>query len=234
MEMLGAILEAYRKENYILLADLLEMQMVSFLCGVQELIISKEEVTFEEGQYQWNLQALSNQDKSLSQFLYEPMDQQILLKEGYRVEFTSCGLMTLAGQNGDAQYYFHTNGRIQAEAFNLARHWYKKEVKNYLLYGLGFGYHIQELLSLSSQSKITVYESDSNVILLACAFTKIKDIFESGRVKLVYDPKYQKLEKSIKKLSHEDAFYVHYPSFQNIRCDKGRKIMKNYVSWSKI
>lgn len=44
IEMLSAVLESLKKEDYILLADLLEMQMVSFLCGVQELIISKEDV----------------------------------------------------------------------------------------------------------------------------------------------------------------------------------------------
>lgn len=92
----------------------------------------------------------------LDKLTSEPNDPQALLKEGYRVEFTSCGLMALAAQNGDASYYFHTNGRIAAEAFMHARHWYGKEVKQYFIYGLGFGYHINELLYLSEQTCVLV------------------------------------------------------------------------------
>lgn len=234
LEMLSSILEAYKKENYILLADLFEMQMVSFLCRIQELIISKEEINFEEEQYLGNLKALKDNGIGLDDLPFHTMDPQSLLKEGYRVEFTSCGLMTLAAENNNAQFYFHTNGRIQSESFILAKHWYKKEIKQYNLYGLGFAYHIKELLALSKQAEIIIYEADPNVILLACAFTKIKDIFETGRVKLIYDPKYMKLKEIIKNMSHEEVFYVHYPSFQNIRDDEGKRITKSFVSWSKI
>lgn len=233
LEMLSSILEAYKKENYVLLADLFEMQMVSFLCRIQELIISREEIIFEEDQYRDNLRVLKDNGIGLDELLIHSLDPQPLLKEGYRVEFTSCGLMTLVAENNGAQFYFHTNGRIHEEAFILARGWYKKEIKEYILYGLGFGYHIKELLSLSEQSDITVYESDLNVILLACAFTKIRDIFDSERVKLIYDPKHLKLKNRIKNLSQDEVFYVHYPSFQNIRSDMGRKLTENYVAWSK-
>lgn len=233
LEMLSDVLEAYKKENYVLLADLFEMQMVTFLCGIQELIIGKEEIGFDEKQYYNNLKALKDNCIGLDEIMINSIDPQPLLKEGYRVELTSCGLMTLAAENMGAQFYFHTNGRVQTEAFLLANEWYKKDIKEYILYGLGFGYHIKELLSLSDQAEITVYEGDLNVILLACAFTKIKDIFESNRVKLIYDPKYIKLKKRIKNLSDGEAFYVHYPSFQNIRNSEGRKITESYVSWSK-
>jgi len=233
LEMLSAILEAYKKENYILLADLFEMQMVTFLCRIQELIIGKEEIGFDEELYYDNIKALKDNCVGLDEFLSGSIDPQPLLEEGYRVELTSCGLMTLAAENNGAGFYFHTNGRVQAEAFLLADHWYKKEIKEYILYGLGFGYHIKELLSLSGQAEITVYESDPNVVLLACAFANIKDIFDSRRVKLIYDPEFIKLKKRLRILSEGEAFYVHYPSFQNIRSEKGREITEKYVSWSK-
>lgn len=233
LEMLSSVLESYKKENYVLLADLIEMQMVSFLCKVQELIISREEVIFEEEQYLNNLKILKEYSIGMNELSTHSIDPQPLLKEGYRVEFTSCGLMTLAAENKNSQYYFHTNGRIQSEAFILAKHWYKKEIKQYILYGLGFGYHIKELLSLTEQAKIDIYEGDLNVILLACAFTDIKDIFKTGRVKIYFDPEYQNLKKRIETLTKEEKVYVHYPSFQNIRSNEGRKITESFVSWSK-
>lgn len=233
LELLSAILEAYKEENYILLADLFEMRMITFLCRIQELIISKEKIGFNEEQYYDNLTAIKDNSIGLDESLLYSIDPQPLLKEGYRVEITSCGLMTLAAENNGDSFYFHTNGRVQAEAFILANHWYKEEIKEYILYGLGFGYHIKELLALSKESEITVYESDLNVILLACAFTKIKDMFKSKRVILVYDPDYKYLKSKLTNLSAGQVFYVHYPSFQNIKSNEGRKLTEKYVSWSK-
>ena len=233
LDMLSHILEAYKKENYILLADLFEMQMVNFLLKIQELIISREEIGFDEEQYYDNLKVLKANSIGLDETLFKSIDPQPFLKEGYRVELTSCGLMTLAAENNGAQFYFHTNGRVQAEAFLLANNWYKEEIKEYILYGLGFGYHIKELLTLAGQAKITVYESDINIILLACAFTKIKEIFKEKRVKLIYDPEYLYLKNRLAHLSDKEIFYVHYPSFQNIRSAEGRKLTESYVSWVK-
>lgn len=233
LELLSAILEAYKEENYILLADLFEMRMITFLCRIQELIISKEKIGFNEEQYYDNLTAIKDNIIGLDESLLYSIDPQPLLKEGYRVEITSCGLMTLAAENNGDSFYFHTNGRVQSEAFILANHWYKEEIKEYILYGLGFGYHIKELLALSKESEITVYESDLNVILLACAFTKIKDMFKSKRVILVYDPDYKYLKSKLMNLSDGQVFYVHYPSFQNIKSNEGRKLTEKYVSWSK-
>lgn len=231
-EMLGQILEAYKTGDYVLFADLVELQLTSFIIGVQELIIGKEVINFEEEVYHQNLKLLKENSQGLEELITKPIDPQALLKEGYRVEFSSCGLMTLAARNGNACFYFHTNGRITTEALMLAKHWYNKGVKRYIIYGLGFGYHIYELLSLLDDSEIIVYEEDMNVILLASAFTELKDIFGTGRVKLVYDPELLKLNNAISNLQKKEAFYIHYPSYQNIKSVKTRELLKKYVSWS--
>jgi hypothetical protein len=233
LDMLSGILEAYKTGDYILLADLLELQLISFIIGVQELIIGKEELPFRDVSYDENISLLRNNSIGLAEFLPESIDGKPFLREGYRVEFSSCGLMTLAARNKEESYYFHTNGRISAEAFMLARHWYNKDVKRYIIYGLAFGYHIKELLAMADQAEIIVYEEDLNVILLAGAFTRLKDLFDTGRVKLVYDPKLEDLRSRINNMQKGEAFYVHYPSYQNSRCEGGRKLLKNYVSWSK-
>jgi hypothetical protein len=233
MEMLGGVLDALKSENYILLADLLEMQMGTFLCGIQELIISKEEIGFDDERYHKNLNALKDNGIGLSKVFEAPIDPEHFLKEGYRVEFTSSGLMTLVAENNDRQFYFHTNGKVLEEAFFLATHWYKDSINRYSIYGLGFGYHIQELLLLDEYSNITIYESDHNVIKLACAFTNIRELFDTDRLRLVYDPDYQFISDKLGKIGEGEAFYVHYPSYQNIRSIEAKRMLENYVSWSK-
>lgn len=58
-EMLKGILEAKQKRDYVLLADLYEMQLSVFICNVQELILKKEDfLEFDEERYGHNIAVL--------------------------------------------------------------------------------------------------------------------------------------------------------------------------------
>ena len=91
LEMLSSILDAYKTEDYILLIDLLELQLVNFLCGVQELIIGREELAFDEERFEENLKLLKSNGSGLEKLSGQAFDPQVLLNEGFRVEFTSSG-----------------------------------------------------------------------------------------------------------------------------------------------
>lgn len=233
MEMLSKILEAKKNKDFILLADLLELQLLSFLCGVQELIISKEEILFDEDNYKENIGILIEKGTGFPKQLMEPISSGKLMEDGYRIEFTSCGLMTLAAQNDGSTFYFHTNSRVISEAFLLAKRWFKEEKKRYILYGFGMGYHISQLQELAPEADIEIYEADSNIIQLACAFTDVKAILKNDNIKLFYDPQFQLLSNRISSITEEEALLVHYPSFKNIRSNKGRELLEKEIPWSK-
>lgn len=234
MEMLTGILNAQKKRNYILLADLLELQLIGFLCGVQEMIISKEEIDFDEEKYLENIRLLKERGMGFPNAGLEEINPGELLKSGYRVEFTSTGLMTLVAEHSGSEFYFHTNNRIYSESIQLAGHWFCKGTKTYIVYGFGMGYHVEELLTLAEEhSRIEVYESDLNVIKLACAFHEVKELLSNDRVKLIYDPEFDGLKERLDRLTEDEKFLLHYPSFQNIQRIEGREMMENYVPWSK-
>ena len=233
LDMLSGILEAQKNRDYILLTDLLDLQMVSFLCNVQELIINKEEILFDENNYMENIDALFSKENSFHNHRKEPLNPSKMLENGYRVEFTSCGLMTLAAKNNGSNFYFHTNSRIQSEAFLLARQWYQKEIRKYTIYGFGMGYHIFELNELAPNAEIEVYEADHHVIQLACAFTNIKEKIANKKIKLIYDPDYSLLRERIGLLTSDDVFAIHYPSFRNIRSAEAKKALENFIPWSR-
>jgi hypothetical protein len=233
LEMLTGILEAKKNKDFILLADLLELQLINFLIGVQELIISKEEITFNEENYNENIMLLFKQGVGLPEQMKEPINPSKLLESGYRVEFTSCGQMTLAAENQGAKFYFHTNSRIQSEAFLLARHWYQKNVKKYILYGFGMGYHIKELLTMVTEAEIEIYEADINVLQLACAFADLKELLLNQQIKLIFDPRLELLKQRKTSLEPEEVFLVHYPSYKNIRNCEEKEILEAALPWSK-
>lgn len=234
LEMLSGILEAKKNKDFILLADLLDLQLISFLCGVQELIISKEEILFDEDNYCENIKILIKKGIGFPIMLLEPMNSSKLMENGYRVEFTSCGLMTLAAQNEDTEFYFHTNSRVQSEAFILAKHWLSEDKKKYILYGFGMGYHIRQLQELAPEADIEVYEADLNVIQLACAFADVRDILENVHTKIIYDPGLKLLGSRTADLQPEEAVLIHYPSLRNIRDSEAHEKLETLIPWSKV
>jgi hypothetical protein len=233
LEMFTGILESKRNKDFILLADLLELQLINFIIGVQELIISKEEIIFNEDNYKENILLLLERGVGFPEELKEPINTVKLLENGYRVEFTSSGRMTLAAENEGAKFYFHTNSRIKAEAFLLARHWYQKDAKGYIIYGFGMGYHIEELLAMDNEAYIEIYEADQSVIQLACAFTQVKNLLQNQRIKLIYDPTLELIKNRITSKDENVTFQVHYPSYKNIRSREGKEILETLLPWSK-
>lgn len=233
LEMLTGILEAKKNKDYILLADLLELQLVNFLIGVQELIINKEEMMFDEELYHENLRILKEHSEGFDNQITGPINTAQLLESGYRIEYTSCGLMTLAAENEGLKFYFHTNNKVYTEAFLLARQWYRQDINTYIVYGYGLGYHIWELHKLAPDAEILVYEADVNVIQLACAFNSMKDLFDSDKVRLIYDPEITRLQDHLQSKSETSTFHVHYPSYQNVRATKGKEILENGLPWLK-
>ena len=183
IDMLGGIVEAQKNRDYILLADLFEMQIIPFLGAVQETIIKKEDpVLFDSESYIKNKELIkvklqeslewqeidgdNTELRIINQnaVLDEDIVPERLLRDGYRIEFTTSGLMTLAvrGPN-DESIYMHTNHRITQEAFLLADRWYNPSTETYVIYGLGMGYHIRELLRLADLARIEIYESEKCV-----------------------------------------------------------------------
>lgn len=231
LEMLTGILEAKKNKDFILLADLLELQLINFLIGVQELIISREEIIFNEENYKDNIELLLERGVGFSQKFAEPINTGKLLESGYRVEFTSSGRMTLAAENQGVKFYFHSNSRVQAEAFLLAKHWYKKDVQKYILYGFGMGYHVSELLAVAAEAEIEIYEADSNVLQLACAFADVKDILSKPQIKLIFDPKLELLQQRVASLGQDETFLVHYPSYKNLRNQEGKAVLETALPW---
>ena len=66
VELLGGIVEAQKNRDYILLADLFEMQIIPFLSAVQETIIKKDDpVLFDPESYTKNKEIIKTRYQML-------------------------------------------------------------------------------------------------------------------------------------------------------------------------
>lgn len=234
LELVTGIIAAKRNKDFVLLADLYEMQLLAILKKIQKIIINKEDFLYKENEYKENIKLLSRKVPRLGGILKDGLNPDVLLQKGYRVEITPSGLMTLgAGRDGE-QYYFHTNNRIIYEAFLLANHWYSERTECYIIYGFGFGYHITELKKLAKPARIEVYESDGNILQLACAFTDLKSLLQDSDIALYYDPEFLQLKERMEDLGEKEQVRIHYPSLNNINDPQAKEMLESYIHWSKI
>lgn len=218
-EMLEGILQAKHDQDFILLADLLELQMESFICNVQNFIMNKEDLfLYEESVYQKQIELLKSKMSNSVDFVLDYTDElnpTTLLEQGYRVEFTSCGLMTLvATDKQNIARYLHTNHKISQEAYILARSWIQSQATTYYVYGMGLGYHVQQLAKLVPNAKIEVFEADMNIMKLCCAFSDIQDLLTNPNITFIYDPKYEVWNQRMESLAHDTKACIHFPSYR--------------------
>lgn len=220
MEMVEGILEASRQEDYVLLADLLELQLCTLLCNVQELIMKKEEYAFfSENMYREQCRAmmkkLEEAGSAEGAVLFEtPLNPQELLEQGYRVEVTSCGLMTVAVGTDRGSVYLHSNHKIGLEAFLQARNYATKNAEIYLVKGFGMGYHVEELAKQRPEAKIEVYESNGRILKLACAFSPLRNIFEKEQIILHFDENGSKWHDRVENIKENECICLHMPSIR--------------------
>ena len=220
MEMLEGIVEASHSEDYVLLADLLELQLCTLLCNVQELVMKKEDYAFfSEVMYQEQCAAMTEKlrlggTKQPEQLFETPLEPGDLLEQGYRVEVTSCGLMTVAVPTDRGSVYLHSNNKVGVEAFFLARSFAKQEAETYLVKGFGLGYHVAELARQKPEARIEVYETNGQILKLACAFSPLKKLLENQQISVCYDAEGAAWHQRVENLKEGEAICLHMPSIQ--------------------
>lgn len=229
LQSLQELLEVQENRDYVLLADLYNVNILPMLIQLQESIISTEKITINDELYKNNLNILSHSNHELS-LLVNQMTYPTNVKNGYYIEPTSCGDMTLAVGDKKEKFYFHSNVNIGKEAFTIANSWYSIDKTRYLVYGLGLGYHISELHKLNEHIDIEVYESDINIIQLACAYTDNIRMFKNTQVKLIYDPDFTLMSERIGKMNSNTEFVIHYPSLKNVKNVPIKERLEDYFT----
>lgn len=237
--MLQGIFSAMETRDYILLQDLLELQMQPFLTKLQECFAMQFPVEIEEEQMEKNVQAVyqyafdagcqaglftkqtalrktleGEELKSVCDTLRAKVEK--CLQQGYQIEYTSCGEYTLAlprrGNGSQGCYYYHTNGNVGEEALHLAESWFEQYRYEYGVIGLGLAYPVRALLQMDAGISVTVAETDKQVFYLACAFGDLAYLLTLGRCRLVLDETLSVVNGS----QDEMVWCVHYPAIENI------------------
>lgn len=215
-ELLAPFLEAKKNKDYVLLADLYELQMLPFLNEIQNRM--RQEGIEESGYWQENMSVLEKQDKSLWDNLrqWERKNSDIQ----YYVEDTNIGSKTIKAVYDKRSWYLHSNGNPWMEGMAFAEEYYEEEQSEYAILGFGMGYHVKELWEKGNYIRITVFETELEVLCLALKYQNFAQMLSSGRVKIVYDPELQFMNRFLKEF--RGNFLVYAPVLGYIK-QKGRR-----------
>lgn len=221
------IMFAQQTKDYILLADLYQLQFMNWLKGMQELIVSNEEIVLNHSVLEGNLNSIAAKNLELKQLL-EKCTYEIIRNNGYELEFTSTGELTLLRTKKEKQFYFHSNVSPKWEGFLLADAWFDTEKDHYFIYGMGLGYAVLELLKYNQFIEVTVIESDINILYSACLVNDFSQYINNNRLKIVYDPKFHKINNYLSNIKEDEIFLVHAPSMVNIDNVDIREVIETY------
>lgn len=225
------ITNAQEGKDYVLLADLLELQLKPFVGSLQEVIRNYEGVGVDAAVWESNLSALDKTNPALKKMLeeyhqrYEKETANGTWNGEHHLEMTNYGLFTLAGQDDQGLYYYHSNVNPETEAVDFAAYYYDIEQDTYLLWGLGLGYHIREMFRIDNGITMQVFENDLDVIYHCFMAVNLSGILSNPQFSLCYDPDFTRI---IPALDNIENFIIHSPSLRHIKNAKLREQMEQF------
>ena len=223
----GNIIAAQQAEDYILIADLLEMQLVPFLLDVQEDMRNTCDLFFCQENWDYNIKLLRKKDAKLAE-LVEAEKERWLNDEFpmYQLEPTNSGLFTLASEDAKGRYYFHSNLNPQQEAVAFAERYYTVEEDCYAVLGLGLGYHCAALAGKDEGIRVNIYENSLAVILQAMLANELTWLWNNERIRLIYDKDFTRLSRQLG--AENTLFVIHYPSLRHVKNASVRDKMNQF------
>ncbi len=215
-DLMVLLLEAKEQDDNVLLADLYQAQMLPFLFSLQEQFQEDEYANY----WQRNLESL--QDDELLRVLKADTNQ----KSKCFIEKTSVGAKTIRIENNNRSWYLHSNINPWKEADFFAEEYYELQYTNYLIWGLGLGYHVEKIRQKNRFNRIVVFESNLEVLQSTFLCSDLTDMLKSGQVKIVYDPEVKKIAEYL--TDFEGVFAIHAPSLKCIEQKDAKERLEEY------
>lgn len=216
---LNEILNAQTNEDYILIADMIELMLLPTVNAYLTEQISN--LTIKPIFYEVNINMLK--ENSSYNYLLPVIKQSP--NPAYSVEFTNSGAFTIK-YSGTDTFYYHSNKDPFEEAKKFARYYVKDGKFNYIVLGLGLGYHIKALLEEDRRINVRVIEYNPDILALAFRYSDMKELLVNPRFSLEYLP-IDKIGKYIGN-STDSVLLIHYPSIKNIQNKEIKNVIKEY------
>lgn len=228
---LPALLDAQDNCDYVLQADIIEGDLLPLLQKIQIAFQERDLVQVPDF-FEQNMNSLKEYDFGLYKLLNKENlieGKNSLLSDKLTLSLAINGQPTAQAFVNGQSFYLHSSVNPEIEARFLVDS--LKMTEDYIVFGMGLGYHVLELLNRYRSARVHIFES--NIYLLYMAFTYIDwtTYIASGRILVVYndDPK-----QLISELGNQFAemkkaeLLVHYPAIKMIEDAQTRQLLEDF------
>lgn len=213
MLLLNALADAQENRDYTLMADILEGDILPFLQNLQ-LQVQQLDLDFEQNFWDENMEALSHIDAFLYNTLCAGRNKEI--ENGkYQKVIAINGQPILKVHMPEREFYMHSMSNPQVEGRILADTVFEAGCFDYIVFGMGMGYHVQALLKKNKQTRVTVLENEIIPLQYALEGIDWRSWLKTGRLKIIYNKDIASLTKNLKQ-NREVGCLMHYPSIEKI------------------
>ncbi len=135
-------------------------------------------------------------------------------KKIYELIETKLNKTTIKISFNGKSIYLHSRYNPQREAVNIAEENYDLEVENYIIFGLGLGYHVEELMKMAPNSNFHIIETNKDIFRLALDNINLSNIIDNSKVKLYVSDNILEISGMLKRMvSLENIkIVIHNPS----------------------
>ncbi|MCR5701967.1 MAG: DUF115 domain-containing protein [Lachnospiraceae bacterium] len=214
---LADVLSAQKNEDFITCSDVLNTHLKPVLLNVQGLISGNEDIF--ENYFDYNMQRLSEKDSVLYSQLRDSdkyHDASPYKDDIYMIENSQVGYATLAVASGTDTLRLHSFSNPMISSRDFVCDFYNPSKSDYIIFGLGLGYHCEELVAKDSELNIKIIENDIGIIELAMTYTNMNWYFNNKDVEIIYDPDFKELGKAIEDIA-DKLIAFHRPSVRRIK-----------------
>lgn len=196
------LLEAQEQQDYLLLADYLELSLQPILGVLLSIARNTNELLNQIDYRQINTSIFPEYPKGEAGYVYQ-------------VEPTQQGPLTVKISSESGSFYLHSNVNPWKDAARWVQTYGEDKTEEYAVLGLGLGYHVISLWKRTQGAiPVHVYESDASILALAERYQDFSAC-QGKNLYIHYDPE---LTMLMKKLSANTAtLAIHHPSLRNIR-----------------
>lgn len=226
---LQAFLNAQENKDYILMADILERDMLAFLEKLQEAMILSDDIVID-GYWDANMESLQIANPSLYQVILRDSEDITKQSTGIQYEpmFAMNGQPTLKVHFEGKTFCMHSTVNPEWEGNEIAKLWLETKNSEYGVFGIGMGYHIKALLELDENINVTVLEYRIEPLVLALHYMDFAQYIVDGRLSIVYEADLLNVLQHIKAEKNGMVFFLHYPSLQCVEQQKFKEILEDY------
>lgn len=219
---LEAIMEAQKNEDNILLADILEGDLLPYLEKLQ--ILWQQQCQVELPDYlEENLTSIWKTNKDFAKYL-EGNETEAC----YESFFAINGSPVMRANIGSKVFCLCSTINPEWEGEVVARNICASAIKEYWIFGSGMGYHVDALLKLDSDNKVTLLLHEIRPISAALSLFDWRQAIETGRLSFLYEENERQLFEHLKKKKDDAVFFIHYPSLRCVRDEEVRELLEDY------